>query len=203
MTISRFRLIVILWIVAYGWLFSLPLGHYKLPAPVLEVLKYSRRGAILDGTAGEAYVLLFLGICSALGLLMFSRAARGGFVAFTIATVGLVPLGGVRVIPAFDAFLATVAVLLHGAVLAAAFSSPLSELFHVPEASEDEAETIPEELIEVYETSDSSLVPLIASRLMEAGIEFVTPTEELPVRFLVRETDVAAAKHAIQEDIVN
>ncbi len=204
MTVSRFRILVVLWIVAYGWAVSLPLGHYKQPESVLEVLRYSHRGALLPLPPSAAFLFLFAGITSALGLLFFSRIARGVFVVFTLLSVAFTALGGVHVIPAFDGMLGYITILLHGATLAAAFSLPLSELFRVVEEEEIEAEPEAEpeeELVELYEANNAEVVPVISSLLAGAGIDFTTT--ENPVRFLVRESDLPRAKNVIQEEIVN
>ncbi|GEM_PF-5583353 len=214
MSVSRFRLLVFLWIVAYGWVVSLPVGHDKQPSYVAQALQFSQRGAMLPLPASAEFLLLFAGIVSALGLVFFSRIARGVFTLFTVTAIALKLFGGVSVMPPFESMLLSITMLLQGVVLGAAFSSPLRERFEVseeidgsdaPPVEEEEGEVeaeAEEELVELLETSSADVATAIASRLAAADIEFTTAGVD-SVRFLVLEGDLPRAKIAIQEEIIN
>ena len=96
---------------------------------VYEVLNGSGVGAVLPLALGWMWLVMLLRVAVAIGMCRYNPRAR--FVCMALAVFDLVVLllGGVLARTAFEAFLATAASLMNGAILALAYLSPLRRRF--------------------------------------------------------------------------
>lgn len=189
MTASRFRWLVGAWVVLYGWWWGMPSRVYKESEAVLAAMEHAGKGAILPPSDALANAFLIVTLAVAIGLVLFQPWARWTLLAITVVSVVLSPLNGVMVTGPFDGTLGYASTLLHGLVLAGAWSEPVSRRFG---ARRTEAEPLPEsELVPVLETSDPAAVPAIHARLAEAGVVGA-------VTFMVRREDVIVAKDVLE-----
>jgi amino acid transporter len=210
----RFRILVVVWIVLYVWLFSLPSSAYKQPPDVREALAYSGRGAILLPTDTVAYLILGAFLATAIGLLAWQTWARNLLLVLLVVLVVLRGLRGIAVAVPFSAVLGMIFTLLTGVIVVLMYTEPLASRFAETgndQGSGQAAGTGDEEVIAVCETDRAAEVPAISALLASAGVRFTTSDEELeeqleagetgavrqvvgPVRFLVRAEDANAAR---------
>jgi hypothetical protein len=227
MQTTSFRTLILVWMVLHVWWFSLPLSAYKQPAYVLEAIEHSGRGSAIPASDALAYGILATIVTAAAGMLVWQRWARRLFLGTIVVTVALQPFQGVAVLGPFDGFLGSVVTLLEGAIIAAAFWSPLASRFSAErspsevgadgEESEIATPLKNEELLEVFEANDPGQVAVVSSVLRGAGIEFMTVNEGVenllvagqlgggnvaigPVQFLVRERDFETARRALSPE---
>lgn len=227
MQATSFRTLIVVWMVLHVWWFSLPLGAYKQPAYVLEAIEHSGRGAAIPSSDALAYGTLAAIVTAAVGMLAWQRWARRLFLGTIVATVALQPFQGVAVLEPFDGFLGSIVTLLEGAIIAAAFWSPLAVKFAAERPSsevvadgvvgESVAPLRNEELLEVFEANDPGHVAVASSVLRGAGIDFMTVNDGVeslmgagqlgggnvavgPVQFLVRARDFERARRALSAE---
>ncbi|HEY3053594.1 MAG TPA: DUF2007 domain-containing protein [Thermoanaerobaculia bacterium] len=211
MTASRFRLLVIAWMILYVWLSYFPRSSYKQPEYLKEAFRYNGYGAVIPPSANLGYLFLFAYLAAAVGLLIFNNWARHLLMVTNVIHIAMRPFFGVSVRGPFDSTLSFVMLLLNGTILAFAYSPPLSRAFRAARgAVVGEPE---EELIEVFETSDPATVPVIGSLLESAGIEFAMTGQQMqdiiaggglaghkaaiPARFLVRRSEAEFARSVL------
>lgn len=129
--VRTFQSLVVVSVLLYGVWMALPHIPRTLSPEVQQMLSTSGYGGqtwVMDPryyfSVGLAKVL------ASVGLLLFLSWGRWLFVAVAAIALASVPFSGVSVGAPLDNAVGYVATLLDGAILALAFSSPLSEAMH-------------------------------------------------------------------------
>ena len=126
--VRTFQLLVVASVLAYGLWMALPQIPRALSPEVQQMLSTS-------GYGGQAWVMdpryyfsvALAKVLASVGLVLFLSWGRWLFLGVAAVAIASVPFSGVSVGAPMDNAVGYVATLLDGAILALAFSSPLSE----------------------------------------------------------------------------